>query len=168
MTDTPRPALEALVEQHARIAVIPIQHQNDAYEPTPYEANALKNMRHILTQFAAAALASVTAEREAQNRRADQMEASLSGRNVALRAEVQRLTDDNELQKKFTTQAETLYLATKAELQRVTEGQQALEGRIRAYVGAGDEPIDNSIRKFADDLAALLVTRLTGSTASTD
>ena len=42
-----------LIEKHARIAVLEYQHQNDAYEPTPYEANALKNMRHILTRFAA-------------------------------------------------------------------------------------------------------------------
>lgn len=53
MTPTPE-TLKALVEKHARVAVLPLQHQNDSYQPTAYEANALKNMRHILSQFAAA------------------------------------------------------------------------------------------------------------------
>jgi hypothetical protein len=45
--------LQVLIEQHARVAVLPIQAQNDQYQPTPYEHNALKNFRHILRQFAA-------------------------------------------------------------------------------------------------------------------
>lgn len=46
--------MKELIEEHARRAVLPVQHQNDSYQPTPYEANAIKNMRHILTQFAEA------------------------------------------------------------------------------------------------------------------
>ena len=44
--------LTAVIEQHARIAVLPIQSQHEAYEPTPDETNALKNIRHILSRFA--------------------------------------------------------------------------------------------------------------------
>ena len=43
---------EALIEKHARFAVLEVQHQNNSYQPTPYEANALKNHRHILRRFA--------------------------------------------------------------------------------------------------------------------
>jgi hypothetical protein len=50
----PRAQIETLIAKHARIAVLELQHQNDSYTPTPYEANALKNMHHILSQFAQA------------------------------------------------------------------------------------------------------------------
>ena len=52
MSEPTAQALAALIEKHARIAVIPIQAQNDSYQPTPYETNALKNWRHILGRFA--------------------------------------------------------------------------------------------------------------------
>lgn len=47
-------SLQQLIEKHARIAVLMSGNHGDAYRPTPDEANALKNMRHILQQFAAA------------------------------------------------------------------------------------------------------------------
>lgn len=48
------PSLRDLIETHVRRAVLEAQHQNASYQPTPYEANALTNMRHILSEFAAA------------------------------------------------------------------------------------------------------------------
>lgn len=53
----------ALIEQHARRAVLMAQHQHDGYHPTPDEANQLANMRLILSHFYDALTEARTASR---------------------------------------------------------------------------------------------------------
>jgi len=64
--------VEGLIEKHARKAVLPLQAQNDSYRPTPYEANALNNWRHILREFANALSAlSASPSQEQKNKFAE-------------------------------------------------------------------------------------------------
>lgn len=58
-----RLSLDALIEKHARIAVLEVQNHGDHYVPTPDERNSLTNMRHILRTFAEA-IGAVTAPTE--------------------------------------------------------------------------------------------------------
>ncbi len=64
MTETRR--LSALIEQHARKAVLPVQSQGDSYIATAEEENYLGNMRHILHKFAAALLSEPQAAQEVE------------------------------------------------------------------------------------------------------